>query len=144
MSETLHRMRGFGLLEALVALVLIAGVGFTLLAWVQQNLDTLGRLRTHYEAQEARRMIQDWSMMLNPMAEPEGEITLGGMRLRWQSEQEGDKRTQSGYPAGMGLYDVALFKVRVDVYRPQENTPWISETLTRAGYYKARTFKPPI
>jgi len=144
MPEPLRKMQGFGLLEALIALVLIAGVGFTLLAWVQQNLDTLGRLRVYYEEQETRRMIQDWSLVLNPMNEPEGETTLGGMILRWQSEQEGDKRSQSGYPMGTGLYDVALYRVTVDVYRQSDNTPWLSETLIRAGYYKVRSSRPPI
>jgi len=144
MPETLRKMQGFGLLEALIALVLIAGVGFTLLAWVQQNLDTLGRLRVYYEEQETRRMIQDWSLALNPMREPEGEITLSGKRLRWQAEPEGDKRSQSGYPMGTGLYDVALYRVTVEVYRQSDTTPWLSETLIRAGYYKARAFNPPI
>ena len=43
--------RGFGLLEALVALVLLSSIGFTLLAWVQQKLDTLKRMRGFYAEQ---------------------------------------------------------------------------------------------
>ena len=134
----MRKQRGFGLLEALVALVLISSIGFALLAWVQQNLDTLQRLRGHYQMLEARRMIQDWSSTFNPMEQPKGEITLGETRIVWVSEQQGNTATQSGYPAGMGLYDLAMFRVDVSVYRGSASEPWMKEELTRLGYHQAR------
>jgi len=130
---------GFGLLEALVALVLISSIGFALLAWIQQNLDAVQRLRGHYHELAARRIILDWSSSLNPMQTPTGETALGEIRLQWSAEQEGDITMQSGYPMGTGLYDIALYKVQVTAYQQQLGTPWFKEQLTRVGYRKART-----
>ncbi|MDR1647328.1 MAG: hypothetical protein LBR88_04740 [Zoogloeaceae bacterium] len=138
-----HGASGFGLLEALVALVLIAGVGFSLLGWVQQNLETLQRLRQHYAEQEIRRQILNWSAALNPMERPEGELILGSTRFIWSSEQQGEIRPQSGYPAGMGLYDIALFSVTIQAYREGQTAP-LTETLTRIGYRQTRSNRSPF
>ena len=46
---------GFGLLEVLVSLVIFARVGFTLLAWFAQSVDSVQRLRGFYDVQDARR-----------------------------------------------------------------------------------------
>jgi HAMP domain-containing protein len=144
MRERRHGVFGFGLLEALVALVLIAGVGFSLLAWVQQNLDTLQRLRQHYAEQEIRRQILDWAVALNPMERPQGELALGGTRLVWSSERQGDERPQSGYPAGMGLHDVALFSVTIEAYPEGREASPLTETLLQVGYRQTRSGRNPF
>lgn len=129
------------MLEALVALVLISSIGFALLAWVQQNLDTLQRLRGHYEELEARRVVLDWAATLNPMQEPQGKISRQGVEIDWSSEQLGNTLSQSGYPRGVGLYDVAVYKVSIVVHREKVAEPWFREDLTRTGYNKARSSK---
>lgn len=125
---------GFGLLEALVALVLLASVGFALLAWVQQNLDTAQRLRGHYEEQAARKMALELMRPLNPMEKPEGEIKLGTMRFVWKAVQNGLIISQTGYPAGIGKHDLALFDTRISVFRAEESKPWFVEQLTMVGF----------
>jgi type II secretory pathway component PulJ len=137
----MRKQRGFGLLEALVALALISSIGIALLAWVQQNLDILQRLRGHYQEQEARRLVQDWSAALNPMQQPEGEVTMGETRIVWKAEQQGAPTSQSGYPMGIGLYDLAMFRVVVTVYRGRAATPWVQEELTRLGWRQARSVR---
>lgn len=126
--------RGFGLLEALVALVLLASVGFSLLAWVHQNLDTAQRLRVHYEEQEARRMALEWIRPLNPMETPEGEFKQGTLRFVWKATQTGQIIAQTGYPAGTGKHDMALFDTRISVFRSNEQKPWFVEQLTQIGF----------
>lgn len=132
------RERGFGLLEALVSLVLISSVGFTLLAWVQQSLDATQRIRGHYREQELRRAVLDWSETMNPMPSRSGGFVHGAYRIAWHSEQQGDKVPQSGYPAGVGLYDIALFRVEVDVSEVDDNRKVFQMVVTRVGYQKAR------
>jgi type II secretory pathway component PulJ len=128
---------GFGLLEALVALTLLTSVGFALLAWVERELDGLRRLSGHYAELELRRNILDWSRHLNPMKEPVGEMRLGDYRVEWKSTQLDVVRPQSGYPAGIGLHDLALYKVQVIAYKGSEKADF-DETLLRVGHARNR------
>ena len=135
---------GFGLLEALVALVLLSSIGFTLLGWVQQNLDTMQRMKGFYSEQEARRAVAEWSYALNPMDKPDGEVNIGPIRLAWKSAPIGEKVSQTGYPQGIGLYDVTLYDVEVTVFRNADNTPWFNEKLTAVGHKKVRELGSPL
>lgn len=74
---------GFGLLEALVALVLLSSIGFAILAWAQQNLDTMQRMKGFYAEQTVRRQVIDLAKTLNPMKEPAGESVIDGKRFVW-------------------------------------------------------------
>lgn len=139
-----RRQSGFGLLEALVALVLLSSIGFTLLAWVQQNLDSLQHLRGFYTQQEARRSLAEWVYTLNPMEAPTGEVTLGTLRLSWKATQRDDKVSAMGYPTGMGLHDVALYEVEVSVFRQTESSPWFVERTVCVGFRKVREMGNPF
>ena len=139
-----RRQAGFGLLEALVALVLLSSIGFTLLGWVQQNLDNMQRMKGFYAEQEARRAVAEWGYALNPMDKPDGEVRIGSIRLTWKSVPIAEKVSQTGYPQGIGLYDVALYDVEVTVFRDSDNTPWFSEKLTTVGHKKVRELGSPL
>ena len=139
-----RRQAGFGLLEALVALVLLSSIGFTLLAWVQQNLDTMQRMRSFYSEQEARRTVAEWVNTLNPMENPSGELVLGSVRLSWKAVPQADKVSQMGYPTGVGLHDMALYDVDVSVFRQRETSPWFIEKLVCIGFKKVRTLGNPF
>ena len=143
-NRTERHQAGFGLLEALVALVLLSSIGFTLLSWVQQNLDAMQRMKGFYAEQEARRTVAEWAYALNPMEKPDGDVSFGSIRLNWKSERKGEKVTQTGYPQGVGLYDVALYNVSFAVFRKNESTPWFEETLTTVGHKKVRDLGNPF
>jgi general secretion pathway protein I len=140
----MRRHSGFGLLEALVALVLLSSIGFTLLAWVQQNLDTVQRLRLFYAEQDARRTVAEWASSLNPMDFPNGETAFGGLRLHWEGEILGERVSQTGYPQGIGLHDVALYRLNVVVHRERESEPWFSESIDVVGYKRVRELGNPL
>jgi len=140
----MERQAGFGLLEALVALVLLSSIGFTLLAWVQQNLDTVQRLRLFYTEQDARRTVAEWAASLNPMDSPSGEVVFGELRLHWTGEMLGERVSQTGYPQGIGLHDVALYRLTVIVHRKRESEPWFSENIDVIGYKRVRELGNPL
>ncbi len=139
-----RRQRGFGLLEALVALVLLSSIGFTLLAWVQQNLDGMQRMREFYAVQEARRTLAEWSQHLNPMETPEGEANIGSWRAQWKAQVRGDPVSQMGYPQGIGLHDVALYDVEISLYRPRESKVWLTEKMLLIGHKRVRDLRTPF
>jgi general secretion pathway protein I len=139
-----RRQTGFGLLEALVALVLLSSIGFALLAWIDQNLDTMQRMRGFYAEQEARRTVAEWAYTLNPMETPSGELVIGALHLSWKSVPQDEKVSQMGYPAGIGLHDVALYDVDVSVFRQKESVSWFSEKIVCVGFRKVRDLRNPF
>lgn len=129
-----RRQAGFGLLEVLVSLVIFASVGFTLLAWFQQSVDAVQRLRTFYEVQDARKTALEFARTLNPMRQPSGELKHGALRLVWESQPEGVETVQTGYPRGVGRHKLQLYTTTFTVYRGGETTPWFVEKLTLVGH----------
>lgn len=77
---------GFGLLEAIVALAILAGTGAALFAWISQNLQAAARI----EAEQARVALQLTAQGLlasvNPYAEPEGLRRLGATSVSWRAK----------------------------------------------------------
>ena len=138
------RQKGFGVLEALVALVLLSSVGLTLLAWIQQNLDTLQRLRGVYAEVDARKSVLAWSRTLNPLEQPSGDVSIGTLRIAWKATATSGPVPQIGYPAGVGLHDLALYDVSISVFRPNEPDPWFSQTIVCVGHKKARELLAPF
>lgn len=136
--------KGFGLLEALVALVLLSSVGFTLLAWVHQNLDATHRMRTFYAQQEARRIALEWVRSENPMEKPEGEILYHSLRIKWKAQAQSPSIAQIGYPQGIGKHEVALYNTTISIFRPGESEPWFTEELTTIGHSRVGSNKPPF
>jgi general secretion pathway protein I len=129
-----RRQAGFGLLEVLVSLVIFASVGFTLLAWFQQSLDTVQRLRSFYQLQDARKTALEVARSINPALKARGETPLGAMKLTWVAEPEGEERVQAGYPAGIGRYRLQLYSTTLSVFRSGDVNPWFTEKLTLIGY----------
>ena len=128
-----QRQAGFGLLEVLVSLVIFAGVGFSLLAWFQQSVDTVERLRGFYELQDARKTALELLRSVNPSERPSGEQTLGSLRVAWVSQPDGDEYEQAGYPAGVGRSRMRLYQVSLSVYKASESQPWFVEKLSLLG-----------
>ena len=135
---------GFGLLEALVALVLLSSVGLTLLAWINQNVDTLARLRTFYHEQEVRRATLEWSRTLNPTKTPQGESRLGTLIVTWKSEPAGGVANQTGFPRGIGLHDLQLFETTLTVTPAGSDKPMLTERVLLLGHAQIRSHKPPF
>lgn len=106
--------RGFGLLEAIVALTLLAGTGMALFAWIQQNLQTASRIRTI--EQEAQLQINAQALIdgLDPMLEPSGQMQVSGLTLSWRAEPlEPPRSNQSFTPGIPGAWLVGLYRVEV-------------------------------
>lgn len=106
--------RGFGLLEAIVALTLLAGAGMALFAWIQQNLQSASRLRQH--EQEARLLLsaQSLAQLVNPMATPTGTLEAGELRIQWRAVlQEPERRNLSFGGSVEGPFRLGLYHLEI-------------------------------
>ncbi|WP_313249389.1 type II secretion system protein [Stenotrophomonas acidaminiphila] len=128
--------RGFSLLEAIVALAIVATAGLALFAAMNQSIQMALRAETARKSDTAMRNALAWMEVVNPGQTPSGEKRLGGMVLDWKSEPvEPPRDAMTGYLQA-GLYQVGLYDVTVDVR--SEDGVSASFRLRKVGYKQVR------
>lgn len=137
--------RGFGMLEVLVALVLVTSVGVAIVLWVESGLHSIGRLRSEYDRIEAARTVEEW-MRAHPIdATESGEDKLNGMVVKWKRTTLAPAVPQVGSSGGWGAHDIALYEYRFEVFYPANTTsPWFDSAVTVVASQYVRNFKPPF
>jgi general secretion pathway protein I len=78
---------GFTLLEAIVALVLIASTGMALLNWINTNLTTLQHVQAAQQRNDATRNAVAFIETVNPIEQPHGEELVGMYKLTWKARE---------------------------------------------------------
>lgn len=135
--------QGFTLIEAIVALVLIATTGMALFSWIDSNIVTLSRVREINAQNAATLNAIDYMHDINPMISPEGQANLGAYRLSWKSEATVDPRDGANYPLGVSLYQLAMYRTQITLQKP-EGQFWFDFTLEQVGYKKVRDIQLPF
>lgn len=128
--------RGFTLLEAVVALAILAAAGLALFAAMSQSLQMVQRAQYARETDTALRNALAWTEQVNPMVEPEGEQAIGRYLLRWTSEPVEAPRDNATDYLQPGLFEVGLFRMRLELWR--EGDLAREATLNRAGFRQVR------
>lgn len=105
---------GFALLEAIVALTLLAGTGLALFAWIQQNTQAATRLRVHEQEARLLNSAQSLVQLVNPMTQPDGGMDAGDLRIQWRAELlEPERRNQPFGEAAQGPFRMGLYRMDV-------------------------------
>ena len=125
------------MIEAIVAMVLIATTGMALFSWINSNLITLNRVQEANAESAATTNVVDYLNTVNPMLTPEGEAQLGDYQMRWKANASTDPRDGAGYPYGTSLYQLALYQTQVQVQKA-DGQPWFDFTLQQVGYKQVR------
>lgn len=111
------RIRGFTLLEAIVALAILSAGGMALFASMSQSVQMVNRAEQAREDDTALRNALAWVEQVNPMQAPEGSMPLGEYELRWSSRLlEPVRPGATGY-LQHGLYDVGLYELDLELWR---------------------------
>ena len=124
---------GFTLIEAIVALVVLATVMVGFFAFLSGALNGAHRMELASVAYDHRTNALELATALNPMEVPEGTLNLGKYRIHWTSTVIGDIRQSSRYPAGRGDFKVALYRM-VFTFPDDVDVPPIE--VTRVGYHR--------
>lgn len=119
-----HRRSGFSLIEALVALTIAA---LTLAAIFELQVQMVRGQQRAVDAMEqvaAQENALALTRDINPMASPEGRISLPeGDTISWTSEPLGLPQQNAGFPTGNGAYQVQLYRLTVTVERVNGRSP---------------------
>lgn len=137
------RQGGFGLLEAIVALVILGSSGLMLFAWINQSLVDATRLKDAEGRAQLRLEAQGMLSKLNPALEPEGDRKLGDLRIRWRSELVEPMRDEFNYGGNLvPRWQIGLFRVSVDAERSSAGlrVGWVQLV---AGWRSKAGFAPP-
>lgn len=130
------RQRGFSLLEAIVALTILASAGLALFAAMSQSVQMVGRAEHAREVDVALRNALAWMERVNPMHEPQGELELGDYLLRWHADPvEPPRDGATGY-LQPGLYEVGLYRMQLQLW--QDGDLQREVVLNRIGYDQVR------
>jgi general secretion pathway protein I len=129
----MNKHAGFGLLEAIVAMTLIAGIGMSLFSWINSNMIALQRVEAARVRNIAIENSIEYMQSINPMLRPEGKIKLGNLDLNWHSEPKSDAMDIKDF----GLYKVALYNVTVSG-SDSANPNWFSFKMVLVAYKKVR------
>jgi len=140
-GSRLTPQKGFSLLEAIVALALLAVGTFTLVSWMNTALLSQSRVEGAYERIDAIHDALEVLHTINPMKEPDGTRNLGSFSIHWESTPMENPRDGAGYPAGRSLYRIGLYHTRVDLYR--KGKPWFQFELDQVGYQRVRRQRLP-
>jgi general secretion pathway protein I len=122
--------RGFTLLEAIVALILIASTGMALLNWINTNLMTLYRVQQVQQRHEATRNALAFMDTINPLEKPQGEETVGIYTFRWEAQAVELPKD------GKGLYQIGLYDTEIEVSLDDELLARF--TLRQVGFKQVR------
>ncbi len=134
------RQRGFSLLEAVVAMVLISGAGYALFGWINSNLMALNRIHETNARSAATQNILEYMDSINPMLKPEGNAALGDHKIRWRAKPITLVQDGSAYPMGTSLYQLALYDTLVKVETNDQNAGFDLH-LRQVGYKKVRVLR---
>lgn len=142
-SRQRARQHGFTLIEAIVALVLIATTGMALFSWINSNIITLNRVQESNAENAATLNVVEYMNNINPMAAPEGKADLGAYRLAWKSQASTEPRDGASYPFGISLYQLGMYQTKVTIQK-SDGAFWFDFTLQQVGYKKVRETGRPF
>lgn len=128
--------KGFSLLEAIVALVLVTMVGMALFSWINTNLSNLSRIQQIQKRHEAVRNAMVFMETVNPTQKPKGDEAVGLYRFVWEAEKLTEPMDNTKGIRGVGLYLVILYETEVTVYVQQELVSIVK--LNQVGYEQVR------
>lgn len=131
-----HRSPGFGLLEAIVALALLAGAGMALFGWINTNLQHALKLRETEIASRLTTRATEWAWTINPAVDGQGELRLGDSLLRWTTRPLTPRTSTQPFLGGISTpFHAALFAIDILVETPDLDRPY-PVTLVRVGTWR--------
>lgn len=125
-----HRIqRGFSILEALVAMAIIAGAFLPLLMLQGQLTRTALAVERSEQLLRGKTNALSYLRTLNPSLRPEGEEPLGdGISMAWQSTPLTQPRPVRSMGGEVGRFNITLYEVSCTLSFPDGRTSTFSSS----------------
>lgn len=117
MSRQGCRQGGFTLLEAIVALSILAMAAMALYGWLNSNLLLLKRVDEVYQSVEAVESALEWISVLDPYLQPDGEQEIAGALVTWRFVPVGGSVPAKDMHGNLSVNDAQLFRAEVEIRR---------------------------
>ena len=131
---------GFTLLEAIVAMALVAVAVMPLYGFFSRSLDGLNRAAEVNRESEVSLSAIAFLSGLNPMERPTGEDAFGQLRIRWKSQELVPATDVMAYPRGLGIHQAALYEVTGEILDGSKVRTTVAIRLV--GYKRVRELLP--
>ncbi|HAN52814.1 prepilin-type N-terminal cleavage/methylation domain-containing protein [Stutzerimonas stutzeri] len=130
--------RGFSLLEAIVALVILAGSCMALFAWINSSLVQLQRAELYVEAGPAIVSASQYLKTVDLTQRPEGSFQSGRVAVDWAAKPI---ELEVSRPAAYGgsNFLLSLYQVSLTAHTPDRSLPSLQ---TRIVNYRLKPGLP--
>lgn len=142
MPVAITRQRGFTLLEAIVALSVLAMAAMALYGWLNSSLILLKRVDDVYQSVEAVESALEWVGTLDPFQQPQGEQEMAGALLSWRFVPLGAANMAMDMHGNRSVNDAQLFTAYITISRDGEQLA--SFELVRLGLQQKRSVEELI
>ena len=128
---------GFALLEAIVAIAVLAATLVPIFGLVSASLNNAFRLSQAELRAELEMSALEVIYSVNPMIQPKGQIALPPYRVEWTANRATPDVDSVNFPRNIGLYVVALFNTDV-IVRDGTGSVLTQFSLVQIGYKRTR------
>lgn len=139
-ESAVSRQAGFTLLEAIVALTLMATTLLSLYAWLSANTLALNHVSAKALSLQDSRAAMAVIDTINPMATPDGVRQLDPLEIRWKASPLTDQRFGMTEAYSASPFDFRLFLMKVTVRRDKRVVNEFS--VRKTGWVVARAIRP--
>lgn len=134
---------GFTLLEAIVALTVMAVALIPLVTFIAQSADQLTRAGEANERSLVTQSVLALMDPVNPMAEPEGTLPLDDeIQVSWRAEAIAPPAEGAMVGTQLNGYRIGFYGVNVTVTR--DSQAWFDFTMRKVGYQNLRASSPML
>lgn len=107
--------KGFSLLEAIVALLLVTMLGMATFSWISNLLLSVEKIETRGLSNLIKRNVNEFLTDINMMSLPSGERELSGLKVIWSAELVEPVKRGKNSTGGATQFELGLYRVAVSV-----------------------------
>ena len=109
----MKKTKGFSLLEAIVALLLVSIVSIAIFSWISTLFISIEKIEENANKNRIQRNTSEFLFDINVMTTPSGSYEIGPLTISWEARlivpiERGRTLSAGATPFELGLYGVSI------------------------------------